>query len=205
MSRVMNTLRRAVGMNQKLEADKLDVATYAAQYKHALRGETAKLGPLSSLAKQIQHLHTSVLENMPQRERTLLETSGLSKLDLGSVHNVKRAAGVSESDARSALERFAWAKAALRKAERLQNAGEQPPDSFDELVQCLDEHERPPRAWGGADEPARRVTRNQRCPCGSGKRAKRCCYSHSNSSSNGSAYATYNDSAQERDAAHAHT
>lgn len=180
MARLVNSLRNALGLGRRNEAAKLDVDTFVTNFRRSMEKELVPPGHVGQLTRMSMDTHARVLQQMPQQEKQLLQKSGLSAFNRAHVHNVKTHAKVSEADARAALERFAWTKAALQKSEELYNSGRRVPSSFDALIDELGDDERPPRVWGGQDESDKPITRNQPCPCGSGKRAKRCCHISTN-------------------------
>ena len=87
---------------------------------------------------------------------------------------IDHANGIISRDAQALRDAMAGAVASLRSA-----ADERTLDRFDEAVDILSGLKTPPK-----QEPIRhigpRISPNDPCPCGSGKKYKKCCGGHSN-------------------------
>ena len=77
------------------------------------------------------------------------------------------------AEVENCLWKHAWAKDAVRKVNELKARGEAAPKTFEELNELVGGD------WKGEPPPpvrSAKVGRNAPCPCGSGKKHKKCCW-----------------------------
>lgn len=152
-------------------SEELTVDEYVRQLRQAKRAGTAGQGKVAQEALEQQ---ASVMDQLSKAERAALEREGVEGVPEGRRGEVAERFGVPVSSVDEALWRFATLRSATAKMERMRRRGERAPQTQEEVADFIsrEQHSTP-----FPSSPSR----NSLCPCGSGRRYKRCCMPSSQS------------------------
>ncbi|KAL2643806.1 hypothetical protein R1flu_011393 [Riccia fluitans] len=152
-----------------------DLATFADQLKRA-----RQFGKLTQFGRGLPKGGEAIAQRSLERQEEILRKLSTYSLDgqrltAQNKNEVAAQCSCTVRDVEDVLGKYEWTREANRRVIKLKEEGKPLPKSLDEIEKLMGGRWKPASSVNLSKENGGQQSRNSPCPCGSGKKYKRCC------------------------------